>query len=536
MSDRDRSDVARADARRRPVLEDHTSVKRKLVPPMMSAFGGKLFAYSWTRQIVPDAIWIALVIDMWGYEPACKLCRSFIKTTLDVLGGEAAPSLQTLSSFSALTEAQRVAILDAIDPSVRARIATALAALTVMIADHPLAFLAEGGPSADAGTRLQDVLRECYDRNSRLAVLTMAAAYYLAIEQGKLHIARHLVGDLIEKFKIIGDYPDTEASQRAAGAFRAAAPMLFMSKGEDKPGFEAEGPWTQEFWNAVSGFGPCQFPDTLVDEVPTTDDPFEIFIVDFRNAVRSDLRARLSKWPLDLHVVEVYEVISALLCRQATLALELASSPAIWTPHTAPIVLRAMADVFITMAWILEDPEPRSRRFVEDGLGAIKLQIAHRERALEQATDPDERAEIVHMLDVWRDWLAAQRMDQFVEVNLGSWSGLNTRKMAEEAGDLDFYNYVYQPFSGAAHSNWAHVSFFNAVHCENPAHRLHRSPAIIPTAPDPNWLRLAAKYLSKAFFRFDEKNGLFEMPDDAFELVCERVVWAPDVDDEAPTG
>jgi hypothetical protein len=38
-------------------------------------------------------------------------------------------------------------------------------------------------------------------------------------------------------------------------------------------------------------------------------------------------------------------------------------------------------------------------------------------------------------------WLKSQRIPQLLEVNLGSWSGLTVRKMAEEAECLDFYNH-----------------------------------------------------------------------------------------------
>lgn len=238
--------------------------------------------------------------------------------------------------------------------------------------------------------------------------------------------------------------------------------------------------------------------------------------------MRADLRARLANWPLDLHEIEVFEVVTALLCRQATLAMELASSPSIWTAHTAPILLRAIADVFINLAWILKDPRPRARLYVEDGQGAIKLQIAHQKRALEAATDPDDADELRQMIEVWSDWLAGQRIEALVEVNLGSWSGLNTRKMAEEAGFIDFYNYVYQPFSSVVHSNWAHVSMFNTVHCQNPAHRWHRGAAIAAAPVDINWLYLATKYLSKTFGHFDDVYGL-SLPHTAFNLVADQL-------------
>ncbi len=52
---------------RKPVLGDHVPMKRRLIPPFVSAFGGKLAQYSWTRQLVPEALWLGLVIDRLGW-------------------------------------------------------------------------------------------------------------------------------------------------------------------------------------------------------------------------------------------------------------------------------------------------------------------------------------------------------------------------------------------------------------------------------------------------------------------------------------
>ncbi len=522
-----------SDKKRKPVLEDHVALKRKLIPPVVNALGDKLSEYSWTRQLVPEAIWMALIIDRCGYEAARKLCLELVRTTNRIVDTPDSPMFARFSAFVTLNAEQKAVLASGLEASVRNEVSAALRPLSAIASAHPLAFLEDNTQSEGAvDDRFPMVLRDFYDRSGRLAVLSMALAYFLGIEQGKIHVAPHLADELIERFRTIGDYPNTEAAERAAGAFRASAPMLFMTPQDDGSGFRNDEAWVSEFWNGVAGFGPCVFHDTLQDEDQECDDPMEAFVVEYRNAVRADLRERLRRWPLNLNEVEAYEVVSALLCRQASLAIEFASSPAIWSPHTAPIILRAIADVFITLAWILKDPSQRSKQFVEDGLGAIKLQIAHYERALEQTNDPDEKDEMRLMIEIWREWLAGQRMDQFVEVNPGSWSGLSTRKMADEAGFLDFYNYVYQPFSGVAHSNWAHVSAFNAVHCQNPAHRWHRAPAIAPTNPDPHWLFLATKYLSKTLGHFDDVNGFIDMPHRAFDVIGERIVAGPSSLDE----
>ncbi|RTL50061.1 MAG: hypothetical protein EKK40_13785 [Bradyrhizobiaceae bacterium] len=516
-----------ADELRKPVLQDHIVVKRKLVPTFVHKLGGKLSQYSWTRQLVPEALWIGLVIDHFGYEEARGYCRTLGRTACAAMDEAERSMFVKFSAFAELSEAMKVSMTSALDPSILTAIRQSLAPLAVVAPDHPLAFLGSVDATPEQKERLPELLRELYDRNGRVAVLSMALGYELGLDQGKLHVAEPLVDDLIERLKVINRYPDTEEARRAAGAFRAAASSLFMTVKLDGGGFEDDALWVEAFWGCISGFGPCHFPDTLEDETTDSEDDLERFVFAFRNAVRADLRARLANWPLDLNAVEVFEVVTALLCRQAALTMEMASSPGVWTPHIAPILLRAIADVFISLAWILKDPGPRARRFVEDGQGAVKLQIAHQKRALEAATDPEDAEELRQMIEIWSNWLAGQRMEVFVEVNLGNWSGLNARKMAEEAGFIDFYNYVYQPFSGVAHSNWAHVSMFNTVPCQNPAHRGHRGAAIAPVPVDLNWLYLASKYLSKTFGHFDSVNGL-NLPHAAFDLVGAQLLEAPD--------
>lgn len=522
------------DPPRKPVLTDHVAVKKKLVPPFVSRLGSKLSQFSWTRQLVPEAIWMGLVIDRYGYEEARLYCRALSRAVRSTIVDETGPMFVRFSSYLSLSEAQKEAVLSALDVQVRAAIQNALQPLAALAPTHPLAFLDSEPPTLVEGSRFPEVLREFYDRNSRLAVLSLALGYELGLDQGKIRVAPHMVDGLVKQFSVIGDYPDTEEALRAAGSFRASSAMLFMEPRLDGGGFKAPEPWVAEFWDLIAGFGPCLFADTIEDEEEDSEEPLEKFVFAYRNAVRRDLRARLKHWPLDLNEIESFEVVTALLCRQATLAIEMASSPGTWTPHTGPILLRAIADVFISLAWILKDPGPRSKKFVEDGQGAIKLQIAHHKRALEAMTDAGEIAQMTQMVELWSAWLDSQKMEQFVEVNLGSWSGLNTRKMAEESGFIDFYNYVYQPFSGVAHSNWAHVSMFNTLHCQNPAHRLHRGAAIMPVSSDLEWLYLASKYFSKTLEHFDAVMGLKELPDEAFDHVSAQLFVDPgDLDSDA---
>ena len=220
--------------------------------------------------------------------------------------------------------------------------------------------------------------------------------------------------------------------------------------------------------------------------------------------VRQELRARCEAYKPDFRAPEIFNVLTALIARQATLAIELAYAPQSWNGHSAPLFLRAMTDVHITLSWILLDSRTRARQYIDHGLGQAVLALEHRKKEMEQVTD-DSKEELGEIIAAEEGWINAQKWSFLVDVNVGSWSGKTTRQMAEEAGILDFYNYVYTPFSQCAHSTWYHVGRYNSWPSENPLTRQLWMPYIREASSDIWNLHLLTKYLDKSFNLFDEK-------------------------------
>ena len=213
-------------------------------------------------------------------------------------------------------------------------------------------------------------------------------------------------------------------------------------------------------------------------------------------------------------------MVGALLARQVTLASQMAQCPPIWNSHIAPIILRAMADVFISLAWVLKDPLDRSRKFIMYGLGQAVLQLEHRKS---QIVDREPTSKEKKLIEASEAWINSQRFSFLTEVNVGSWSGIPTRQMAEEAECLDFYNYVYNPFSACSHSMWHHVARYNLRQCANPLHQYHQVPEDPDLPTDPYNFYLAAKYLKKTFHAFDEKFSIQVDAPSAYEHLCEGI-------------
>jgi hypothetical protein len=246
----------------------------------------------------------------------------------------------------------------------------------------------------------------------------------------------------------------------------------------------------------------------------------EQIITTFIEQSRIELKERWEKWDIDLTNNELHEVIGALLGRQVTLARQMAECPPIWNGHIAPIILRAMADVYITLAWVLKEPLSRSRKFILYGLGQAKLQLEHRKAQIgDREPTPEEKM----LIQASEAWINSQRFTFLTEVNVGSWSGISTRKMAEEAECIDFYNYVYSPFSECAHSMWHHIARYNLRQCANPLHQYHQIAEDPELPMDPYNLYLAGKYLQKSFYAFDKKFSIKVDVKSAYDCLCEEL-------------
>jgi hypothetical protein len=217
---------------------------------------------------------------------------------------------------------------------------------------------------------------------------------------------------------------------------------------------------------------------------------------------------------VDANNLDGYSVIGALLSRQVMLSIQLARSPNIWNNHVAPILLRSQVDLHISLAWILGAPEDRAKLFILHGLGEEKLLIEHYVNRLNANPDDQDNEILSEIAKAKRIWINSQRREWLVEINLGSWSGLNTRQMAIDSGCEDLYKFAYKQFSQVAHNMWPHVSIHNTMVCENPLHQYHLVPKLWDVPIDVDYLFRSGKYVHLSYERvidalgIDQKNSM----------------------------
>jgi len=229
---------------------------------------------------------------------------------------------------------------------------------------------------------------------------------------------------------------------------------------------------------------------------------FSKIIEQYADNLENELKELWNGFKIDLSIKEQFEVIGGIIARQITITTYFVSNSDIWTGDIAPIILRSLADNYINLSWILESPKDRAQKFILHGLGQEKLMIEHHKNKLrEDGLNPDED----EFIQFSEQWINSQRYTFLTDVNLGSWSGLSIREMAQQANCMDFYNFVYQPFSTAAHNMWNHIAKYNLRTSDNVLHKLLKVPVISRITSQLEYLDLAAKYTDKCFWIYYKK-------------------------------
>lgn len=228
-------------------------------------------------------------------------------------------------------------------------------------------------------------------------------------------------------------------------------------------------------------------------------DELETFVSDYVDYLKASFEELWSKVQIEADKLEAYSAIGALLSRQVTLSIQMAQSPGTWNAHSAPLFLRAMVDLQITLSWMLQDLEERAKKYILHGLGEAKLMTEHFKAEIAAHPDNPLNEMSQQFVDAATAWINAQRRDFFVEVNLGNWAQLDYRTMAQESGNESLYKFAYRPFTQAAHNMWPHVSVHNARRCENPLHRHHLIPELIDARYDPDFMFRSCKYVHRTY-------------------------------------
>lgn len=248
-------------------LADHKRAGTRFVPPFLS-LTGPWTDVSWTRTLIPELLWIALLHQHLGTKRGASVAVAVARAAARAVLGERedakfakAPKqwFASISSFSSLSKEEQTRVVNDLRGSDHySDTVRALAPLAALYPDSPMSFLFEEtqlSPTDDI-SRVKTALEACFDKYSTEATFLAATAVLIGFTTNKLRVFEGLA---LANFPAVEQYPHTEESKIVAASIRAT--VLNIGPFASEPS-----QWWVRFWDRNIELEGCLLRDVEHDD------------------------------------------------------------------------------------------------------------------------------------------------------------------------------------------------------------------------------------------------------------------------------
>ena len=144
-------------------------------------------------------------------------------------------------------------------------------------------------------------------------------------------------------------------------------------------------------------------------------------------------------------------------------------SVGVGTGILARLGLRTILETHISLRYLIQKNDDQLwTKWRTYGAGQAKLNALKFDELVEPPKFINtETLESIAGEDLW---------EEFINIELGSWSGSDLRKLSDKAGLKSSYDQFYSWSSTYSHGTWGAIREVCYHTCGNPLHRLHRYP------------------------------------------------------------
>lgn len=448
----------------RTKISQHKRVKKKLVPPLATI---PFKNQSWKDDRLPEMLWAALLLSGFPRPEALKRIASVVtaavKGTMPAKDAKppSGPLPVTLSGMASLSDAvrQRVIASAAADDAGREALRPLLLLASLPARHDWLKVIGKEAVENDGGL-LAKAVAQCFDHQSQNATDCRWAKVACAVLSGRAGVSPETVS-MIAEYHI----HDEEAMRSSRAQIRALE-ISFAGEWDS-----AE--WPQTFWNdCFEGTACIATPFDEEAWLARYDKDQNIRDRDRLTATNQELTDQFWQTCDSSANDPRHEVAFGI----ALYASELTTTAILLAMGAAPqgrMTLRALVECLITLRYLHRQVEPSLwSAFIKHGQGQAKLvhqrmQETQRKPAYLSETNLDQIAND----DFWTE---------FVSIEIGHWAGIDLRKMAEDVGLKEVYDDYYTWSSGFTHGQWGAIRESVLELCQNPLHRFHRIPSLVP--------------------------------------------------------
>ena len=432
----------------RTSLQDHKKVGKQLQSGF-AVVADKVTFSSWSNERLPEMIWAAIIRVIDGQDYAIEEFRRILSFI-----GEHEQKAQfsdvSLTGISKLPEALREQFVGFILENKT----TASALVVLLLFDNLPAretwvnLLPKEEPDISI---LMDAVGFNLPHQSQEATDCRWLKLMAQVISGKFHVPREMAEEWF-------GYP-------YEGDLQKIRPSIRASEMAENPLVEKDLTWPNAFWDEAWRNSPClalmEEKESTIEEVPSVS---RTDITSLLNEIESHWSDTHSTTAIDAKHDAVFGI-----ALYVVKVLDEMLGIGIGTGILGRLGLRTILEAHISLRYLLHKDDPELwKKWRAYGAGQAKLNALRFDELMDPPKHINQSTiEAIAGEDLW---------EEFLNIELGSWSGLDLRKISEKAGVKDAYDAHYSWTSGYSHGTWGPVRESCFETCGNPLHRLHRYP------------------------------------------------------------
>lgn len=432
----------------RTALQDHKKVGKQLQSGF-AVVADKVTFSSWSNERLPDMIWAAIIRVIDDQDYAIEEFRRILSFI-----GEHDEKDQfsdiSLTGISKLPEALREQFIGFILEN-----KTTASALVVLL-------LFDNLPARETWVNLLP------NQEPDISILMNAVGFNLPHQSQEATDCRwlKLMAQVISgKFHVPREMAEEWFGYPYEGDLRKIRPSIRASEMAENPLVEKDLTWPNAFWDEAWRNSPCL---ALMEEKEST-------IAEASSVSRTDITSLFneieSHWS-DTHSTTAIDARHDAVFGIAFYVVKVLDEMlgiGIGTGILGRLGLRTILEAHISLKYLLHKDDPELwKKWRAYGAGQAKLNALRFDELMDPPKHINQSTiEAIACEDLW---------EEFLNIELGSWSGLDLRKISEKAGVKDAYDAHYSWTSGYSHGTWGPVRESCFETCGNPLHRLHRYP------------------------------------------------------------
>jgi len=458
-------------------LENHVLYKKKgkVVTPLNDSLGDTLSLNSWTKERMPEYIWLALILLSYGrtkgFEVAGKILLNISKEIPEL-------SLPKLSKIFKLSKEKQIIIYKIIGSNINLKI---LSPLTIIYrySEYQVFnsfFYTAEIPFGTRKERLEKCIKIFSPPQSNDATDLRFLALSLLLFGKKLHIAEGMQ-TTIDAFK---NYPYTDHNEEIMRQYR---PTIRSMEGLDFDG--KDDAFLSYFWKELGKMTDCNL---FFIDYPKN----ELDLKDYIKTLETILEYLTKTQKLKTLSDHKFDVLVGSFTFAKKTFQEIVEKDLGNSIH-GRLGIRSIIEIYIISKYLLASSEEKNNIWEEYKLyGISKYKLV-----LLKARESELKQE-VHFNPVVADAIVNEiKWEEFIDIDLKYFDKLGIRDKSHKVGEKQIYDIYYDYDSSYAHGLWGAIRESSMLPCDSASHQYHSTPDIYGNQQLPEVITDSKEILNK---------------------------------------